>query len=134
MRRLIPALLLVTSAWCSDAVWPTYNGDYSGRRYSSLAQINQQNVKTLTVAWVAQMRGVTIKSTPLMVNGILYLTTPDNVWAVDARTGRNIWHYFRESQGDHIGQRGVGMYKDWLNFETPDCHLISLNAKVGTCL
>jgi len=38
----------------------------------------------------------------------------------------------RESQGDHIGQRGVGMYKDWLYFETPDCHLISLNAKDGT--
>jgi len=111
--------------------WPTYNGDYSGRRYSTLAQINQSNVGQLSIAWVAQMRSVAIKSTPLEVNGILYFTTPDNVWAMDARTGHTIWHYLRESQGDHIGQRGLGMYKDWLYFETPDCHLVSLNAKDG---
>ena len=112
--------------------WPTYNGDYSGRRYSTLSQIDQSNVHQLTPAWVMQVRSVGIKSTPLLVNGILYFTAPDNVWAADARTGRTIWHYNRESQGDHIGQRGVGMYKDWLYFETPDCHLISLNAKDGT--
>jgi acido-empty-quinoprotein group A len=112
--------------------WPTYNGDYSGRRYSTLEQINQTNVKQLTVAWVSTLRTTAIKSTPLVVNGIMYMTTPDNVWALDARSGRVIWHYFRESQGDHIGQRGVGMYQDWLYFETPDCHLISLNAKDGT--
>jgi acido-empty-quinoprotein group A len=112
--------------------WPTYNGDYSGQRFSTLAQIDQSNVGDLTVAWVAQLRTVAIKSTPLVVNGIMYLTTPDNVFALDARSGRTIWHYVRESQGDHIGQRGVGMYKDWLYFETPDCHLISLNAKDGT--
>ena len=112
--------------------WPTYNGDYSGRRYSTLSQINQSNVQQLSVAWVAQMRSVPIKATPLEVNGVLYLTTPDNVWALDARTGRTIWHYLRESQGDHIGQRGVGMYKEWLYFETPDCHLVSLNAKDGS--
>src|ERR1700733_8433754 len=94
--------------------WPTYNGDYSGKRYSPLAQINQSNVGQLTLAWVAQMKSVAIKSTPLQVNGILYFTTPDNVWSMDARTGRIIWHYYREAkEGDHIGQRGVGMYKDW---------------------
>jgi acido-empty-quinoprotein group A len=112
--------------------WPTYNGDYSGRRYSTLAQINQSNVGEMTVAWIAQLGSVAIKSMPLVVNGIMYWTTPDNVFALDARSGRTIWHYVRESQGDHIGQRGVGMYKDWLYFETPDCHLISLNAKDGT--
>lgn len=111
--------------------WPTYNGDYSGRRYSDLSQINQANVKQLTVAWINQLRSAPVKSTPLEVNGILYLTTPDNVFAVDARTGRSIWHYTRESQGDHFGHRGVGMYGEWLYFTTPDCHLISLNAKDG---
>ncbi|MBV9767689.1 MAG: acido-empty-quinoprotein group A [Acidobacteriaceae bacterium] len=114
------------------ADWPTFNGDYSGKRFSALSQINQQNVQRLTLAWVLQPQSVDIKSSPLVVNGILYFTTPDNVWAADARTGRIIWHYYRESQGDHIGQRGVGMYKDWLYFETPDCHLISLNAKNGS--
>lgn len=112
--------------------WPTFNGDYSGQRFSSLSQINQSNVQRLTLAWVLQPRSVAIKSTPLMVNGRLYFTTPDNVWAADARTGRIIWHYLRPSTGDHIGQRGVGMYGDWLYFETPDCHLISLNAKDGS--
>ncbi len=113
-------------------VWPTYNGDYSGRRFSTLSQINQSNVNQLTLAWMSPLKSVSIKATPLEVNGILYFTAPDNVWAADARTGRTIWHYFRESEGDHIGQRGVGMYGDWLYFVTPDCHLISLNAKDGS--
>ncbi len=112
--------------------WPTFNGDYSGRRFSTLSQIDAHNVNHLTLAWVMPLQSVSIKSMPLEVNGILYFTTPDNVWAADARTGREIWHYTRQSQGDHIGQRGVGMYKDWLFFETPDCHLVSLNAKDGT--
>ncbi len=111
--------------------WPTFNGDYSGRRYSGLTQINKENVGTLTLAWILQSQSVGIKSAPLEVNGILYFTTPDNVWAADARTGRIIWHYYRESTGDHIGNRGVGMYKDLLYFETPDCHLICLSAKDG---
>ena len=128
-----PALVLAAACalFAADTSWPTYNGDFSGRRYSDLAQINQSNVNLLTVAWMAQMRSSAIKSTPLEVNGILYFTTPDNVWSMDARTGRIIWHYQRDSQGDHIGNRGVGMYKDWLYFATPDCHLISLNAKDG---
>src|ERR1700753_2747895 len=82
--------------------WPTFNGDYSGKRYSDLAQINQSNVRKLTLAWVMQPQSVGIKSAPLEVNGILYFTTPDNVWAADARTGQIIWHYYRESTGDHI--------------------------------
>ena len=66
------------------------------------------------------------------MNGVLYFTTPDNVWAIDARFGRQIWHYKRQSEGDHIGHRGVGMYGNWLYFTTPDAHLVSLNAKDGT--
>lgn len=111
--------------------WPTYNGDYSGRRFSTLDQINAGNVHSLTLAWVYRTHA-TIKSTPLEVNGVLYFTSPDNVWAVDARSGRGLWHYERKSEGDHIGNRGVGMYKDWLYFTTPDAHLVSLNAKDGT--
>lgn len=111
--------------------WPTFNGDYTGQRYSQLSQINQSNVHQLTLVWVLQPQSVGIKATPLVVNGIMYFTTPDNVWAADARTGHIIWHYYRESTGDHIGQRGVGMYGNWLYFETPDCHLICLDAKSG---
>ncbi|MGH9451407.1 MAG: PQQ-binding-like beta-propeller repeat protein, partial [Terriglobia bacterium] len=112
--------------------WPTYNGDYSGRRYSTLDQINASNVRSLRLAWVFETHTQSIKSTPLEVNGILYFTMPDNVWAVDARTGNEIWHYRRVSQGDHIGQRGVAMYGDWLYLTTPDAHLVCLNAKDGS--
>jgi len=112
--------------------WPTYNGDYSGRRYSTLDQINAGNVGSLTLAWIYRTRGAAIKSTPLEVNNILYFTAPDNVWAIDARFGRLIWHYERKSEGDHIGHRGLGMYKNWLYFTTPDAHLICLDAKDGT--
>ena len=130
---LAPAQGLDPAALLKPATntWPTYNGDYSGRRFSTLNQINATNIKSLTLAWIYSAHQE-LKSTPLEVNGILYFTSPDNVWAVDARFGREIWHYYRKSEGDHIGQRGVGMYKDWLYFTTPDAHLICLDAKDGT--
>ena len=99
--------------------WPTYNGDYSGRRFSPLSQINASNLSDLALKWiyradVGSLRGIAraeIKSTPLKVNGILYFTVPDNVWAVDARTGEELWHYNWVDHGGHVvGQRGVGMY------------------------
>ena len=87
---------------------------------------------SLTLAWAFQTgQEADIKSSPLLVDGILYFTVPDNVWAVDARSGHTIWHYNRPSEGEHIGHRGVAMYKGWLYFTTPDAHLISLDAKDG---
>jgi alcohol dehydrogenase (cytochrome c) len=121
--------------------WPTYNGDYSGRRYSTLAKINQSNIRSLSLAWIYRANGNPggsgfggrISATPLEINGILYFTMPDHVWAVDARTGREVWHHLWTSHGgDHIGNRGVGAYGNWLYFETPDCNLVSLNMKDGS--
>jgi len=113
--------------------WPLYHGDYSGRRHSPLKQINTRTVGGLSLAWAFQSnQGAQIKSSPLLVDGVLFFTVPDNVWAVDARSGHMIWHYHRPSKGEHIGHRGVAMYKGWVYFTTPDCHLISLNAKDGT--
>jgi alcohol dehydrogenase (cytochrome c) len=145
--------------------WPTYSGDYSGRRFSSLTQINQTNIKDLGLAWVSHLpagRGPTgpftrtgpgnpptivggeidepvpvrgagrISGAVLQVNGILYVSVPDNAWAVDARDGSILWHYFWKTKGGtHIGNRGMGMYGDWLYFETPDDYLVSLDAKTG---
>ena len=74
--------------------WPTYNGDYSGRRYSTLSKINAANVKHLSVAWIYDLTGGgALKATPVQVNGVLYFSTPDHVYAVEARTGRELWHY-----------------------------------------
>jgi alcohol dehydrogenase (cytochrome c) len=114
--------------------WPTYHGDYSGRRHSSLTQINPQNVDELALAWEFQTNQTAmLKCSPLLVNGVLYITVPDTVWALDARTGHQIWRYnYPPTKGFKIGHRGVAMYKDWLYFTTPDAHLISLNAKDGS--
>src|SRR5712692_7190586 len=91
--------------------WPTYNGDYSGRRYSTLARINAANVKALSLAWITPLTGTStaIKATPLMINGVLYISTQDNGYAIDARTGRELWHYTWPSLGgNHLANRGMG--------------------------
>ncbi|HMD36383.1 MAG TPA: acido-empty-quinoprotein group A [Vicinamibacterales bacterium] len=133
--------------------WPTYHGDWSGRRYSALRQIDSANVNRLTLAWVyrlntsragaivggegpdtpsAPISTPTVKSTPLLINGILYFSAPDHVWAVDARTGREAWHYaWKTRGGDHIGNRGVGVYDKWLYFLTPDNYFVSLELATG---
>jgi acido-empty-quinoprotein group A len=122
--------------------WSTYNGDYSGRRFSPLTQIQDSNVHELSLAWMFRvrisggaMRGVgepDIKSTPLLVNGILYFTIPDHVYALDARTGLQLWHYDWIDKGGHlVGNRGVGMYGNWLYFLAPDGWFISLDANNG---
>jgi len=114
--------------------WPMYHGDYSGKRHSPLTQITPENVGNLSLAWAFQTGASTsIKASPLVVDGVIYFSVPDIVWAVDARSGRELWRYqYPENKGFHIGSRGVSMYKDWLFFVTPDSHLISLNAKDGS--
>lgn len=113
--------------------WPLYHGDYSAKRHVKFTQITPDNVDQLSLAWIFQTnQGSTIKSSPLVVHGILYFTVPDNVWAVDARSGHQIWHYtYPKNKGFHIGHRGVAMYGGWLYFTTADAHLICLNAKDG---
>ncbi len=114
--------------------WPTYHGDYTAKRHSSLTEISPANVNQLGLAWAFQTHNeAELKASPLVVKGVIYLTTPDNVWAVDARSGHLIWHYkYPANKGLHIGHRGVGMYGDWLYFTTPDARLVSLNSKDGT--
>jgi alcohol dehydrogenase (cytochrome c) len=134
-------------------VWPTYSGDYSGRRFSALATVNRLTVTHLTLAWAGTLHpgagdrpivggdgpgdpsgasGSGIKGTPLMVDGTLYVTTPDNVWAMDARDGHELWHYYWKTRGGtHIANRGAGMWNDYLYVETPDNYLVSLEAKTG---
>ena len=126
---LDPAALLNPSA---DS-WPSYHGDYSGRHHSRLAQITPDNVHQLSLAWTfnAGQPG-SIKSTPILVNGILYFTAPDHMWAIDARTGRQVWHYtYPPNTGFHIGHRGAAMYGNTVFLATPDSHLVALDARNG---
>jgi alcohol dehydrogenase (cytochrome c) len=129
-QTIDPTLLLHPPA---DS-WLTYHGDYSGRRHTSIAQITPENVINLAQAWRFQTGGTQqIKASPIVAAGKLYITTPDNIWAVDARTGKEIWHYQNPpNNAFHIGHRGAAVYKDTVYLTTPDCHLIALNAKDGT--
>ncbi len=113
--------------------WPSFHGDYSGRRHSPLTQMTPANVAQISMAWAFQTRlPAEIKSTPIVVDGVAYITIPDHVWAVDARSGHMVWHYgYPENKGFHIGQRGVSIYKETVFFMTPDAHLIALNARDG---
>jgi len=119
--------------------WPSYNGDFTGRRFSTLTKINDTNVNAMTLAWVYRVNlgpgggpPGNIKGTPVQINGVIYFTLPDHVWALDARSGREIWHQAWDSKGGiHIGNRGVGILGDTLYFETPDCNLVALDTKDG---
>ena len=141
--------------------WPSYSGDYTGRRFSALTQIDQSNVKHMTLAWVSRLSGgaraaspapgapahnvggegtgdvvvsgpITIKGAVLEVNNILYVTAPDNVWALDGHDGHEIWHYFWKTKGGtHIGNRGVAMWGNDLFFVTPDDYFVSIDARTG---
>jgi alcohol dehydrogenase (cytochrome c) len=114
--------------------WPSYHGDYSGRRHSSLTEITPQNVKDLTLLWAFQTdQSATIKATPILVDGILYFTVPDNIWAIDARSGHQIWRYTAPpNKAFHIGQRGVSIYKGWLYYMSSDAHLLAIDPKNGS--
>lgn len=128
-QGLDPATLLVPPA---DS-WPTYHGDYSGRRHTRLKQITPGNVQSLTLAWAFQTNlNDRVKSSPILVNGVLYVTAPDNIWAIDARSGRQIWRYtYPPNQGFKIGHRGAAVYKDSVYLTTPDAHLVAFDARDG---
>lgn len=110
-------------------MWPTYNGDYSGRRYSPLDQINEKNVKSLALAWAFQTGTRSMETMPLEVNGTMYITGGNEMWAVDALTGREIWHFMTGRPGG--SNKGAAIYKDKLYMTTPDDNLLCIDAKTG---
>jgi alcohol dehydrogenase (cytochrome c) len=118
--------------------WLTYSGDYAGRRFSPLDQVNTTNAHTLAAKWVYQT-GATgkIETTPLVVDGILYATAQDDrAFALDARTGRPIWMYQHQLPGDIrpcCGRvnRGLAILGDKVFLGTLDAHVIALDAKTG---
>jgi len=121
------------------AQWLTYSGDYSGRRHSSLTQITPSNVAQLTAAWTFET-GVAGKweASPLVIGGVIYATGPNNTaWAIDPKTGQQIWRYQRElTLGDlsvccGAVNRGFAAFRDLLLMTTLDAHLVALEMKTG---
>ena len=121
--------------------WLTYSGSYASQRYSSLHQVDAANVKNLELKWVFQAQSLQkFETTPLVVDGIMYLTQPPNdVVALDARTGRAFWVYhYAPSPAARpccgIVNRGVAILGDSLFMATVDAHLVAIDAKNGHAL
>ena len=120
--------------------WLTYWGDYQGTHYTRLKSITPENVKTLQAQWSFQFAGTNVENTPLVVDGIMFVTGAlNNAAALDARTGRPIWHYSRRlpnvrAQCTVMTNRGFAILGDRLYMATLDAHLIALDAKTGSVI
>jgi len=118
--------------------WTSYNGDYSGRRYSSLHEINATNIAQLRAAWVFHPgNSQNLEATPVVINGVMYVTSANHVFALDARTGRTVWHYQRPVSSGLLDDaaahknRGVAVWQHSVYVETDDAHLLCLDARSG---
>jgi alcohol dehydrogenase (cytochrome c) len=126
--------------------WLTYYGAYNGQRYSPLDQINKENVKRLTPAWVFQCGSVGLhsgKSTysfeaaPVVVDGVMFVSGWDGwVWALDARTGEQLWQYRHAIPYDVSlccgnVNRGVAVAEGKVFVVTLNAHIIALDAETG---
>src|SRR2546427_6290880 len=118
--------------------WLTFGGNYSNHRHSPLTQVTPQNVSRLTAQWTFQTGTLgNFQATSLLRDNVLYVTGPQNVaWAIDARTGRQIWRYRRELPEGltaccGLVNRGFGVLGDKLFMTTLDAHLLALDMKTG---
>ena len=123
------------------ANWISYNGDYTGRRYSSLLEINTANVQQLRAAWVFHPgNSQNLEATPVVVRGVMYVTAANDVFALDARTGRQLWRHSRPVSSGLLDDaaahknRGVAVWQNSVFVETDDAHLLSLDARSGGLL
>jgi alcohol dehydrogenase (cytochrome c) len=122
--------------------WLTYSGDYSGRRHSSLKQIHTGNVANLAAQWIFPVPGASrLQVTPIVANGIMYVTDRNSVYALDARTGREVWRFSRPLRTDIVSgdakagiNRGVAILGDRVFFDTQDAHLLALHARNGSLI
>jgi alcohol dehydrogenase (cytochrome c) len=122
--------------------WLTYSGGYDSHRFSPLTQLNRRNVKNLQMKWVYHPDYAKMENTPLVVDGIMYAGTAQEVVALDAVTGRQYWKYARPfSRSDYRGQhayevnKGMAISGNILFWATVyDCHLIAIDIKNGHVL
>ncbi len=155
VRRIVLAVILcgvvfdglsaqVPFARLRDAVsepanWLTYSGGYFSQRYTTLSQITPANVGELELQWVFQNRVFgPWQATPLVVDGIMYLTQrPNDIVALDARTGRVFWIYRYPTPPDQraccgSNNRGVAILDDKLFMATLDARVVAIDATTGS--
>ncbi len=118
--------------------WLTYWGDYQGTHFTTLAQVTPLNVKNLQTKWAAQMPGDTLlQSTPIVIDGVMYTSgMPGQVFALDARTGMEIWKYERKQKvvnpfESNRFNRGVAVLGNRVFVGTLDAVLVCLDARTG---
>ena len=127
--------------------WPTFYGDFSGNRFSSLNLLNTGNVGHLALEWIYSLpAAIDLETTPLVMDGVMYVTGPGQVCALDARRGRSIWCYTRDvspgvksnavagarhTGGSREPNRGVALLGDRVFFTSGDAHLLCLNRLTG---
>ena len=123
------------------ANWASYNGDYSGKRFSSLSQIDTSNVRQLQAQWVFHTNNSDrMEVTPLVVNGVMFVTAGNETYSLDATTGREIWRHVRphtdgliDDASRHIS-RGVALWHSRLFRLTDNAHLLCIDARSGNLL
>src|SRR6476661_3016997 len=117
--------------------WLTYSGNYQGHRFSPLTAITPANVSALRVKWAKQFSEGRTQVSPIVVDGVMYVTTPNAAAALDARTGRELWKWRRPLPKDYqsigFGQvsRGPAILDNQLFVATLDCYLVALDLKSG---
>jgi PQQ-dependent dehydrogenase (methanol/ethanol family) len=121
--------------------WPTYHGQLGGNRYSTLDRITPRNVGQLAPRWIFPIPNARhLEVTPIVVDGVMYVTNVNAAWALDAATGREIWHFERPRSkglsGDASGgiNRGVAVLGDRVFMVTDNAHLIALHRLTGALL
>ncbi len=115
--------------------WLTYHGDYRGLRYSPLSQINRQTVANLVPKWTYRVSGARhLETTPIVFDGVMYVTDSNEVDAIDARTGRQIWVFRDELAAQQNVNRGVAILGDSVFFVTGDAYLVALHRSSGAIL
>lgn len=117
--------------------WLTYNGKASANRYSELKQINTANVSGLKLKWIFPIPAFGLEVTPIAAGGVMYVTGPNQVYAIDTRNGNQIWKYSRPQTEGLDGDaalgtnRGVAIREDKVFFVTDNAHLLALDRATG---
>ena len=125
----------------SESDWPGYNGQPGGSRFSKLSQIDVTNVSRLAPRWIFPVpNSGNLQVTPVVIDGVMYVTSANECWALDAGNGRSIWHYQRRRTANLTGNaagginRGVAAAGDRLFMVTDNAHLIALRRSTGELL
>lgn len=121
--------------------WVSYNGDYSGKRFSHLAQITPKNASRLVAQWVFHPRTVSpLEATPVVLAGVMFVASANDAYALDAQTGKVLWHHaYPISSGlvDDAAQhhnRGVAILGTRVYMETDNAHLLCIDARSGSLI